>query len=229
MLEQENHPHLWERYPEENARWYGRFLLYRDLGPSRTLLGAVTAEKAQKSPKKPNKNVPGAWKDACEQWNWKGRAEAWDAWERKRIEAKRQAYVDGIMQDGYALVHERVKSLYEVALQLRGYIEEPGKVFLPDVKQIGFGEFAERVDLITFNDALFEQYRKYVADIAAETGGRAKVTKSDITSNGEKLEGTKVIFYVPEVDRDEQEDEVAEAGTAGDGGNAEGTRGSPTS
>lgn len=183
-MHEQNHtnPPVWERCPEEKALWYGRFCVFLHMGTERTLLGAVhRVEEAEKGRKKQSKKVPGSWNTACDQWQWHQRAEAWDAAERARIEAQRQVYVDAIMQEGYALVHERVKSLGDVARQLLGYIGEVNRVFLPDVKSIGFGESTERVDLVNFNDALFEQYRKYVADIAAETGGRVKQVKQDST------------------------------------------------
>lgn len=49
---------------------------------------------------------------------------------------------------------------------------EQYKVWLPDVKQVGSGEKAERVDIVKFNAALISEYRSTLADLAAETGGR---------------------------------------------------------
>jgi hypothetical protein len=53
------------------------------------------------------------------------------------------------------------------------------KVWLPDVKQIGGGEHAERVDIVRFNAALIEQYRGTLDDLAKETGGRKQ--KMEVT------------------------------------------------
>lgn len=189
--------YTWEKQEGESTRWYSRFSMYLHLGTNRSLLGTVHREEAERSGVKQSKKVPGSWDVASRQWEWKARAEAWDAWERKRIESQRQAYVDSILQEGYALVHERVKSLSEVANQLKGYLSESDKVFLPDVKQIGNGPLAERVDLVNFNDPLFEQYRKYLADIAAEMGGRVKVTKADVTANVTTDLSMQVVFKVP--------------------------------
>lgn len=53
------------------------------------------------------------------------------------------------------------------------------KVWLPDVKQIGGGEHAERVDIVRFNAALIEQYRGTLDDIAKEKGERKQ--KMEVT------------------------------------------------
>lgn len=47
-------------------------------------------------------------------------------------------------------------------------------VWLKDVKQIGSGESAERVDIVRFNAAMFEQLRGTLDDIAKEVGGRVQ-------------------------------------------------------
>jgi hypothetical protein len=39
-------------------------------------------------------------------------------------------------------------------------------------KQVGAGEFAERIDLVRFNASILAEYRSTLADLAAETGGR---------------------------------------------------------
>src|SRR5258708_3080788 len=72
------------------------------MGPNRTLLGAVhVEEKAQRSLKKPSIAPPGAWKDACKQWDWRKRAEAWDEEQQRIVLASTR----------YASVSERVKLL----------------------------------------------------------------------------------------------------------------------
>ena len=82
---------IWAQQPEEPDRWYGRFHCYLLLGSGRplagnakrSLLGCVhEEEKAAKSPKKPCKTVPGAWKEAAEKWQWKERASSWDKHQR---------------------------------------------------------------------------------------------------------------------------------------------------
>ena len=85
-----------------------------------------------------------------------------------------QQAVTHILNDGYALMHRRVEALKNLSLKLEGYLAEEDKVWLPDVKAVGTGEFAERVDLVQFNDALIREYRATFADIASELGQRVK-------------------------------------------------------
>ena len=42
---------IWERRDGEE-RWYARFLLFRDMGPGRSLLGAENIEKVRRGLKK---------------------------------------------------------------------------------------------------------------------------------------------------------------------------------
>lgn len=120
-------------------------------------------------------------------YGWMERASAYDAtWEARKT-AEREAVL------GYGLAHdyERVRRLYRLAAMLEAQIYERGiygdlhNLWVPDVKSIGTGEFAERVDIERFNSALLEQYRKVLEDIAKETGGR--VAKTDITSGGKEI------------------------------------------
>lgn len=81
------------------------------------------------------------------------------------------------MASGLALVHERVATLRRLGglLEAELYDEESGELrnlWLPDAKQIGSGESAERVDLLRFNEALIRQLREVLDDIAREVGGR---------------------------------------------------------
>ena len=105
---------------------------------------------------------------------WQERAAAYDA----RLEADKDARAGEIMQSGLAVTHERVVKLKELAGFLEGQLYEQGEdgvyhnVWLPDVKQIGSGPDAERVDIERFNAPIIEQYRGTLDDLAKETGGR---------------------------------------------------------
>lgn len=78
------------------------------------------------------------------------------------------------MSEGYAATHNRVKDLNKLARKQWKDLQKKELVWLPDVKSIGSGEFAERVDLIRYNAALSEQFRASLDDIAKEVGGRVK-------------------------------------------------------
>lgn len=118
---------------------------------------------------------------------WSGRASEFDAGWEERKNAER----DAILNFGLAQDFERLRELYTLAAFLKGQIYERGKkgvyhnVWLPDVKQIGSGKDAVKYDIERFNDALIEQFRQVMNDIAKEVGGR--VQKQDITSAGEKV------------------------------------------
>lgn len=69
----------WDRQEGEPTLWFGRFERYRKMGNSRTMLGCVRAEEADKGRVEQSQKVPGAWNEACQTWRWRDRAEAWDA------------------------------------------------------------------------------------------------------------------------------------------------------
>jgi hypothetical protein len=95
------------------------------------------------------------------------------------------------MDSGLALIHERVQTLKELEGLLLNQLYEKGEdevlhnLWLPDVKQIGSGENAERVDIERYNSPLITDIRGVLDDLAKETGGR--VQKADLTSKGEKI------------------------------------------
>lgn len=137
--------------------------------------------------------------------NWSERASVYDAEiEEKRNEARSKA-----IDDGLALDYERVTKLKRLASFLERQIYAGAKevktvvdvddqdaalittnpfpnVWLRDVKQIGGGEFAEKVELVRFNAPLIDQYRGVLDDLAKETGGRK--VKTELTGkDGEAL------------------------------------------
>lgn len=81
----------WDRLPEENNLWFDRFTNYRLMGATRSLLGAVNAEKVLKGAKK-TISVPEAWSIAHDRYNWKERAEAWDVEQRQIREVEFQKF-----------------------------------------------------------------------------------------------------------------------------------------
>jgi hypothetical protein len=172
---------VWDRQPAEGPKAYKAFLLYRNLGARRSLDAAyqLSLPEQQKS----NKRATGRWTEWSRQFQWLTRAQAWDTWrqaEHERIEQElEKEEIQRVMSLRYAKSYYRVEDLNTVAENLLKEIKETDKVWLPDVKSIGGGEFAERVDLIRFNAQLFQQYRGTLEDIAAELGGRVK--KQEVT------------------------------------------------
>jgi len=123
-------------------------------------------------------------KDWSSRFKWAERASEFDLeWEQRKTE-ERQAVLDY----GLALDYERVNKLKRLSEFLEGQLFERGEdgeyhnVWLPDVKQIGSGAYAERVDIERFNSSLVSEYRNVLDDIAKEVGGRVK--KQELTGKG---------------------------------------------
>ncbi len=135
--------------------------------------------------------------------DWKSRAKDYDA----RIEIERNLALEAqrkeVMESGLALDFERVLKLKELAAFLESEIKSEddegrrSRVWMPDVKQIGGGQYAERVDIERFNSALFDQYRGTLDDIARETGGR-RSQMEHTGKNGGPIESVNVGMTVQE-------------------------------
>lgn len=164
---------LWRRRSDENALWYKRFIIYRDLGPDRKLIHAVN--KAVKGRKKPIEDAPGAWKEAVKKYEWDARAEAYDAFlyaeQEKRAAALRELEaqeIERILTTDYAAKHERVKALARMAHVVEAsFIDENGtinyKYMQPDK---------------------LREWRGILDDIAKELGHRAKETRLSGSNGG---------------------------------------------
>ena len=175
----------WERLENEPNRWFQRFELFRLLGPNRSIAAVYRSEVEAKGRKG---SEPGqAWYTAAADHRWLERAEAWDKSLSDQVAEKEQARRIKILTSGFAQKHERVRALNQLARLLNKELKEEDKRWLPDVKSIGVGENAERVDIVHFNSAVIEQVRKSLEDIAAELGDRKQGV--DITSGGEPLKG----------------------------------------
>lgn len=84
----------WLRQPGEPSRWYARFERFRLMGPGRSLL-AIYNEEREKARK--SATIPASWRDAADKWQWRARAEAWDAAEQERRRAaEEQAYREAL-------------------------------------------------------------------------------------------------------------------------------------
>lgn len=124
--------------------------------------------------------VPTQSLDTLQAWSrrfsWSMRAAQFDAeWEAIKDEERRKVMEHGLAQD-----YERVRKLLRLADFIEGQLFECDtddnypNVWLPDVKQIGTGDSAERVDLVRFNAPIIAEFRAVLDDIAKETGGRVK-------------------------------------------------------
>lgn len=124
-------------------------------------------------------------------YNWAERATEYDeTWEQRKNAEREQIFNHELAQD-----FGRVRKLLKLAQMLEAQIYEVGtskvqvdldtfeevkilhNVWLPDVKQIGSGDSAERVDIERFNSALISEYRATLDDLAKEVGGRKQRTE----------------------------------------------------
>lgn len=153
---QQDETPIYERLPEEPNLWYDRFVQYLQMGPSRSLLGAVNAEKAKKSKEKQTSNIPGAWSEAAKQWRWKERAEAWDEYRRKQV-----------FTTGNAFDINRIEKLSKFSECLE-----------QEIKKM-FEALEKEKALPVFNAQLYAKYLESLEALAAETGGRVK--KNEMT------------------------------------------------
>jgi hypothetical protein len=174
----------WERLDDEPAFWFSRFEDYRLLGSDRSLTELANQWRVAKGRER-SRSPSRAWRHAAEIWQWKNRAEAWDEHIRAEVAAIAEAERIRILTSGFALKHRRVEALDELAGLLKKEVKTKNKRWVPDVKSIGSGENAERVDIVRFNAAIIEQFRKTLEDLAAELGER--IAKTDLTSGGEKI------------------------------------------
>ena len=79
---------IWDQQPDEPARLYARFDAYRLAGPTRSIRAIYQVQNATKG------HAPGCWYSDALAWNWKARAEAWDAFERERLRQQRAVDLD---------------------------------------------------------------------------------------------------------------------------------------
>lgn len=131
---------LWDRQRNSNGElepilWYSRFEDYRLMGPDRSLLGAVNLERVKKGQKKSN-YIPGSWRGAAAKWNWKKRAEAWDASE---IERRQE-------EDKQDRIEER-KCRRDLLRDYRGKIAQAIQALAPDDAR--WGDVARAVETLT--------------------------------------------------------------------------------
>jgi hypothetical protein len=189
----------WEQLPGETNAWFNRFDRFRLL-TDRSVQAAFNQWRLAKG-RKLSRSTPKSWRDASKRWNWYERGEAWDrhCLEQASMEIEKERI--RILQSGYALKHERIKVLNELAEMLLGEIKEVDKRWCPDVKSIGQGENAERVDIVRFNGSLIEQARKSLEDIAAELGER--INRQELTLPGAKVKGYTVLAHPDLWDEDE--------------------------
>ena len=138
-------------------------------------------------------------------YDWRSRAAIYDVDLEERKNKEREA----VIKQGLALEFERVKKLKRLARLLESQIYEQDattgqfvNLWVDDVKSVGSRDNAEIVEIVRFNPALLDQYRKVLEDIAKETGGR--VQRTDVTTAGEQIQLPVVFLPQPAPDDDSE-------------------------
>jgi hypothetical protein len=197
-----------ERKDNESDRAVIALNDYLRMGPSRSLRKLAQKYNKSKQKQTPTESFEtlGAWSTA---FDWQLRASAYDSeLEQAKNEKRKQVIEQGLALD-YERVTKLKKLAQFLEKQIYDEAPEPEamtteeligatlagnaprivpagfeqhKVWLPDVKQIGSGEKAERVDIVKFNSSLIAEYRSTLADLAAETGGRRQ--KQEVEHTG---------------------------------------------
>jgi hypothetical protein len=161
----------WDRQENEPSLWYGRFRIFLELGPGRSVNAALDYELTKKH-EKPRRNADKSWYHMAREYEWEQRAQAYDAhWikEQDAIIAQERAK---IVRTGFALQHKRIQELDKITQELIDMKKDPDKVWVPGTKVFWNGKNAELIDTISFNHQLYSLILKYLGDIAAEMGER---------------------------------------------------------
>lgn len=161
----------------------------------------------------PQNTAPTTSLDTLQAWSkkngWAERATEFDAGWEARKNTEREAE----LAYGLALDYERIRKLKRLADFLESQLYEQSapdpltgirtflNVWIPDIKTIGSGDNAERVDIERFNPAIFEQYRAVLDDLAKEVGGR--IRKQDITSGGKPIDPIRLVEVIRPPDDEE--------------------------
>lgn len=168
----------WDQLEEETDLWYGRFRSYLLMSFKRSV-NAVFQLEAEENRGNQKLEAHGYWYEYAKKYRWEERVQAYDTeWieEQDKLIAQEREVV---LRTGFALQHKRIQSLDSILNKLIDMLEDNKNIWMPDVKAIGNGPNAERVDLLSFNAPIFTLIEKYHASIAAEMGERVK--RKDIT------------------------------------------------
>jgi hypothetical protein len=179
---------FWDRMENEPVRWYARFDKFRLMKAWKRSINAVYELENKEKQGKTRTKIDRQWYKKAEEWQWDKRAAAWDEYRISERDKQIVAEEAEVIKEQYALKHNRIKDLNEIAQILKEEAKDINKRWVDDVKAVGF----EAHHLKQFNDGLLKEYREYLTDIADEMGERVKTTKQehtglDITGAAESL------------------------------------------
>lgn len=144
---------------------------YLALGPGRSLEALL--RRYQSATAAPTHRIASL-KEWSTRFGWQARLQEIADRQAREAEEREAEYRRAIMEQGYALAHERVQVLKELAEKLRAELVDGGRLWVDDVKTVGRGEGAREVPIERFNAAEVEQLRGLLDDIAKEKSERVK-------------------------------------------------------
>lgn len=159
----------------ETARAKQAWADYLAMGPDRSLEKLLERYQSRTEP------VPTRQLSRLKAWSaafgWQARLKAIADQQAREAEEREAAYRREILETGYGLATERIRSLKQLAETLFGELQDPKYRWVRDVKLLGRGESAEAIDIERFNHHEFEQFRGILDDIAKEKSERIRRTE----------------------------------------------------
>ena len=161
----------------EPMLWFGRFTAFCQMGPTRSILECVNQHRDQIGQKRSN-NVPGSWRRRSEQFDWRNRAEAWDAAELAHREAllrkERDDWATGRLDDA-KIIRKKARDMLIFPVSRKTGTDEKGFDYIIEPIYPAMAKAAT---------AMLKD-----ADALARTTTRETLpkTETDITSGGEPL------------------------------------------
>lgn len=150
---------------------------YVALGPDRSLEKLLRRYQTDPSPPTTRLSSLKQW---SVQFGWQQRLQDIADAEVAEAEARQAAHIRSIMETGFALAHERVRVLNDLAGTLLEELTAEGsenRRWVSEWKLVGSGENAQLVEIERFNKAEVEQFRLLLDDIAKELGERVRKTE----------------------------------------------------
>ena len=125
---------VWERREGEPGRWYGRFLIYLELGPARSLREACRV--ANRKTREQVHCAYGSWCDQARRWEWRERATAWDIEQRELLAASERAAMLAMRARRVAVMEENLEAVREVLrnAHMEEADEKQARAWLPQMR-----------------------------------------------------------------------------------------------
>jgi len=204
----------WERQRDRNGElesnlWFHRRTEYRLMPKPRSLLECVNRARDEKGQNRSN-YVPGAWRRAFKEWQWKEAAEAWDEHLRQEDEAEwedRRKQIKEREWEGAEKLLERVEKMLGYPLAEVIQEDKEGRIF--------------KVQPVRWRQSDVTRFMEMASKLARLAAGmETERQQVDVTSKGEQISGFAVLSdaelaaEIAELDARIAEIEGAEGGDA---------------